>query len=502
MSASPRSRVSLASKASFGLGSGAEMISLTLIGSYAMFFYNQVTGMPATLAGLAVTVSIVADGVVDPVIGSLSDRTRSRLGRRHPWMYAAPIPIGLSIFALFNPPDLPISALFWWFLVSLVSLRVFMSVYHTPHLALGSEMSSDYAERSRIMSWNSLMGLAGGSTATFIALSIFFRATPEHPRGLLNPEAYPPFSLTLAVVATALLFASAWLTRGFIPHLPKPPAELPKFTPFEFLKDLGGALSNRNYMFLLLGMFFISLMVGLRHALGIYVDTYYWELPSELLRWYVIGKVGGTLVAFFLAARIHQRFSKRAGIVGAGVFSTFAPSAATSLSLLGLFPKPGDDLLLPLLITFDGLHAIGTALITISIMSALADIADQNEVRLGRRQEGVLYSTRTLFAKVDTAIGQLIAGVTLDLMAFPEKAAPGSVPRDTLVGLAIVYGPCTIIPGLVALMFYSRYAIDKATFDANRAAIAEMHAGRAAPAMPSPLPDLPTSPEMGELKPT
>lgn len=493
-------RVSVASKASFGLGSGAEMISLTLIGSYAMFFYNQVVGLPATLAGLAVTVSMFADGFIDPVIGSVSDRTRSRLGRRHPYMYFAPVPIGLSIFALFNPPDASPELLFWWLMVCLVALRCFMSIYHVPHLALGGEMSTDYAERSRIMSWNSLMGLAGGSTATFLALTIFFRSTPEYPRGLLNPDAYPPFSITLALTAASLLFASAWLTRDFIPKLPPPPKELPKFSPFEFLKDLGGALSNPNYMNLLLGMFFISLMVGLRHALGIYVDTYYWELASEQLRWYVIGKVGGTLIAFFLAARIHQRFSKRAGIVGAGVFSCFAPSAATTLSLLGVFPSPGDDMLLPLLILFDGLHAIGTALITISIMSALADIADQNEVRLGRRQEGVLYSTRTLFAKIDTAIGQFVAGVTLDLMAFPEKAVPGEVPQDTLTGLAVVYGPCTVVPGLIALIFYSRYRIDRASFEATRARIAEIRAAAAAPIPPKP--DLPTSPEMGDLRPT
>ena len=76
-------KLSLRTKLSFGIGSGAEAIALHTITAYAVLFYNQVLGLPAVWAGLAVSVSLVLDGIIEPAAGSMSDRTRSRFGRRH-----------------------------------------------------------------------------------------------------------------------------------------------------------------------------------------------------------------------------------------------------------------------------------------------------------------------------------------------------------------------------------------------------------------------------------
>src|SRR4051794_9520727 len=112
-------RLTLKTKLSFGIGSAAEAIALHTITAYAVLFYNQVLGLPALYAGLAVSVSLLLDGIIDPAAGSMSDRTRSRIGRRHPFMYAAALPIALAFFAVFNPPKgLDQTQLFMWFLVS------------------------------------------------------------------------------------------------------------------------------------------------------------------------------------------------------------------------------------------------------------------------------------------------------------------------------------------------------------------------------------------------
>jgi Na+/melibiose symporter-like transporter len=122
----------LRTKLFFGIGSAAETIALFSLGSYALLYYNQVLGLPGWLGGLAISLSFVLDGFADPVIGSISDRTRSRFGRRHPFMYAAPIPIALFFPAIFNPPDgLSHALLFLWFTGSVIGLRVAMSVFHT-----------------------------------------------------------------------------------------------------------------------------------------------------------------------------------------------------------------------------------------------------------------------------------------------------------------------------------------------------------------------------------
>ena len=99
-------QVSLRTRLTFGVGSAAEQICLYSFGLLSMLYYNQVLGLSATLAGLAPTLALVFDAVSDPLIGSISDRFKAKKwGRRHPFMFAAPLPVALCFFAIFNPPD-------------------------------------------------------------------------------------------------------------------------------------------------------------------------------------------------------------------------------------------------------------------------------------------------------------------------------------------------------------------------------------------------------------
>ena len=263
-------RLPLKTKLSFGIGSAAEAIALHTITAYAVLFYNQVLGLPALLAGLAVSVSLVLDGVIEPMAGSISDRTKSRLGRRHPYMYAAALPIALSFFAIFNPPaGLGDTGLFVWFLAGVSVLRWSMAFYHTPHIALGGELSPNYVERSKVMAYNSFFTWVGGALTTIIALRIFFKRTEEYPRGLLNPEAWSPYALVMGSVAFVILLASAALTHDRIKHLPQPAKETPPFSPLAFYSDVKSAMTNVNYVWLLVGFFFLSLALGLRTVLHV-----------------------------------------------------------------------------------------------------------------------------------------------------------------------------------------------------------------------------------------
>lgn len=471
----------LKTKLAFGVGSGAEAIALYSVSTFAMLYYNQVLGMPAHLAGLAISASLFLDGISDPLVGSLSDRTRSRLGRRHAYMFAAPIPICLSLLAVFNPPDgLSNGALFAWFAIAVVMLRQSMTFFHTPHLALGGELSREYTERSKVMAYNAFFTWAGAAATSWIALTYFFRATPEYPRGLLNPEPYAPYSLVIAGLALAILFASAWFTRDRIPLLPKAPDNLPKYSPFEFLRDLGKAFANRNYVWLLVAYFFLSMMVGLRTGLHLYTNTYYWELASEQIRWFVIGSFGGYLSAFVFAARLHGRYDKRAVMIVSAIVYAVAPAVPIILGGMGVL-KAATPGLLSILIAISVISYGSASVLSISVMSALADVADENELKFGIRQEGVLYSTRSLFAKVDQAVGAALAGAVLTIIAFPVKAKVGEVAAEVVWNLAVWDGLIAAVPGLIAVIFYWRYRITRTTFEATRQALHERRSSLAAP---------------------
>ncbi len=463
MAESDEQQVALRTKIAFGVGTTAEAICLYSFGLLSMLYYNQVLGLNATLAGLAPTLALVFDAVSDPLIGSISDRFKSKKwGRRHPFMFAAPLPVSLCFFAIFNPPEgLAGFWLFSWFAGFAVALRTFMTLFHVPHLALGGELSSDYHERSTIMSYNNFFGWIGGAGTHFVALTFAFAATAEYANGLLNPGAYPAFSTAAAVIVFFILYTSAWYTRDQIPRLTQPADDLPEFGFHAFWSDIKAVLSNRNYVFLLIALFLLSVMLGMRAALNLYMSTYYWEFLPAQIAIFVIGSAVGYGAAFSLTTRIHQRFDKRATIVWTAAWLSIVPALPVILRMLGYFPETGSGLLQPVLMIFVALGAVCGAVLNISVMSALADIADENELLDGQRQEGMLYSARTFFAKADNAIGHFLAGVALDLIQFPAKSKPGEVDADVIYWLGLMDSPITILPGVLAACFYAGYRINK-----------------------------------------
>jgi len=473
-------RLPLRTKLAFGVGSAAEIIALYSVSSFALLFYNQVLGVQAHWIGVAISASLVLDGLTEPLIGSWSDRTRSRWGRRHPWMFAAPIPIALTLFAIFNPPaDLEPMALAIWCGVSVSLMRQVMTFFHTPHLALGAELSPNYLERSKVMAYNSFFTWAGGASMTWIALTYFFPSTPEYPRGLLNPEPWTNFALTMSIAIVVVLFASAWFTRDRIPFLPPLAADTKPFSMAAFFGDIAMALRNTNYVWLLVGYFFLSMMIGLKEGLRLYTATFYWGLTSEQLRLFVFGSFVGYATAFIFAARMHGRFDKKATLIWGGVAYALTTAAPLTLGLMGVLSHDTPNLV-PILLGFAALSYGSLSVIQIGAMSALADVADENELRFGVRQEGILYSTRALAAKIDQAVGSALAGFVLLLIAFPEKAQPGAVDAGVLHNLALWDGVIAAIPGLIAAACYGRYRITRASYEATRAALAERRA--AAPA--------------------
>ena len=466
-------RLPLKTKLSFGVGSAAETIALYAVSSYALLFYNQVQGVAAAWIGLAISASLVVDGLLEPVVGSWSDRTtNSKWGRRHPWMFAAPIPIALSLFAIFSPPaGLGPLGLAIWCGVSVSVMRWSMTAFHTPHLALGGELSPHYTERSKVMAYNSFFAWAGGSSMSYIALTFFFPKTQAFHNGLLNPEPWSRFAGTMALGIIAILFASAWFTRDRIPDLPKPAADTPKFSPAEFFKDVAKALTNVNYVWLLVGFFFLSMMLGLREGLRLYVYSFYWQISSSDLRYFIIGSFAGYLAAFLLAARMHGRFDKKATIICAALAYAVIPAIPIVLGQMGILHS-GTPGLLPILIVFASFAYLALSILSISVMSALADVADENQLKHGLRQEGILYSTRALAAKMDQAIGTALAGFVITFIGFPEKAKPGMVDDDVLFNLALWDGALAAIPGVIAALCYGRYRINRASYEATRAALA------------------------------
>ncbi len=461
--------VTVFEKISYALGSTAEAVVFTTTSSFLLLFYNQVHGIPASQVGLALSAGLMVNAVFDPMVGSWSDRTRSRWGRRHPFMFAAVLPAGLLFWALFNPPDVAnLWQLVWLAVCNTVLLQV-MSVYHTPHLALGGEMSTAYLGRTSIMAFNTFFLWLGDTLGWVLSFRFFFAASEEYPNGALDPSRWPVFSLFFTSIIVVLLAYSSWSTRKRIPYLPQPTVDQKPFGPRALFRDVGQTLRNRNYVVLLIGLFFLSMMTGVRLGLWIYTATFFWGLDNNQISLFAIGSFAGYLFAAFAVKSLHSRLDKRwTGAIAVAIYSV-GPALPLLLGYFGIL-GPQTPNLLYILIGFSILQHLPFSLMTTTVTSALADIADENELKFGVRQEGALYSTRTFFQRVDQALGTALAGWVLSVIAFPTNAKPGQVAEPILMNLAGAFA-LSMIPGLIAAIFYGMLRVTRATHDETRAAI-------------------------------
>ena len=445
-------------KLAFGVGASAEAAIVLAFNTWNFLYYNQVLGLSGTLAGLAVTISLVLDGIAEPAIGSISDRWRSKLGRRHPFLYASALPLALCFSLLYAPPAaLKGVPLFLWFCLFSTLHRQALTLYQIPHLALGAELSRDYHQRSIVMSYTAIFGTLGAAATFYFGWTWFAHI----PGGTSVRQGYAGLGLTVGLAAALVILLSAHLTRDQIPRLPQPRGPIEPFGFGPLVRDIRGCLDNRNYRAVLFGLLCLSVTIGVRETVHSYVSLFFWELPATKIRVFGLATPPAFLIAFFLTVRLHRRFEKRNTIIGSLLVIVLASVLPVFARFAGWLPPNGSASLTACLMVFTFVFYGASAVQMISVMSILADIADEHELLKGARQEGMLFAARTFFSKLSSGLGHLLGGIALDVIAFPTAAKPGQVAAHVVNQLAVFDGPIAAVPTLAAVMFYARYGIDR-----------------------------------------
>lgn len=441
--------LTFSTKFAYGIGQLAEGLKNSALNTFVLFYYNQVLGLPGTLAGLAVAIALIFDAVTDPLAGSISDNWRSKLGRRHPFMYASALPLGICFYLLFAPPEgLSETALFIWLTATIIATRGSMTLYHVPHIALGAELSNDYQERSQIVSFRYVLSFVGFFLCYGLGFALFFRDTPDFPNGQFNVQAYGPFAITLSVLMVVTIIWSAWGTQHRIPYLPQASGKQMKLSALgvlvRTLTETWAALQNRSFAWLFAGALVIFVMVGVDSALNLYVFEFFWELDSQgkliVLLVYPIGIILGSIISPFT----HRFINKRTGVIVGCVGWAVIQIMPILLRFQGWFPENGTESLVPTLLSIKFVQGVFAAQSLISFNSMLADIADEHELVTGKRQEGIFFAAASFATKTTAGIGSLVAGVGLDLISWPRGAdiqSAADIPPDTLMWLGLIYGP-------------------------------------------------------------
>lgn len=472
-----RRRVPLRTKLAFSSGAFQQgMVVAARITT--LIFYNQVLGVSAALCGVAYLVASIIDAVSDPLVGAISDRFRSRWGRRHPLMLMSALPIAISFYFLYQPmPGLSEVALFAWQVCFLVLLRIATSFHNIPRDALGAELTDDYHERTSVFGWYNVFASGAAVGLSLLVLNVFFPSTPDFDRGMLDPSRYVILAGFGAVVVLAAVLVSTFGTANQIPHLHA--ATRQRFNIRDHYDELRQLLSNRSFVSVTVSWLTIAAAQGVLDMVSIY--TYFWvyDLSTERLSALTFAKIPGILVALPLATWMTRRFDKKPTVIVATAVSAVLIALPHVLRLVGLFPGNDSALLLPLLFgpVFVGYALVGVMLIVVD--SQLVDITDDHEYRTGNRSEGVIFSVREFAMKATEGFGGLIGGIGLELIRFPRNAETEGVSAETVTGLLVMSGPlCLVIYG-VGILFMTMYRLNARRHEEILTALEARRAARA-----------------------
>lgn len=470
---------SLWTRLSYGFGSVAFGVKDNGFAYFLLIFYSQVIGLDARLVGLALTIALVIDAFADPVIGYWSDNLRSKWGRRHPFMYAAAIPITLTYFLLWNPPQgLGQDGLFWYLLVLAVGIRVLISIYEIPSTALAPELTDHYDERSSLLSYRSYFGWTGGNAMSVFNFAVLFPlfATAAIPNGQFNRDAYATYGLIASGLIFISIMASSIGTHSRIIHLKSPPPPR-KLTVFKVFQEIFETLANRSFIALFISAIFGAVASGLSAALSFYFFTYFWGFSTQQSGFVTMGVFVSAIIGAVLAPIVSRTIGKKMGSIIIGLIAFLGSPMPIVLRLLGVLPDNGDPFVF-WFVFFTTMFDVGL-IICFQILSGamMADLVEQAEVKTGRRSEGIFFAASAFIRKVVGGLGLITATFVLTMAGLKAGANPAAVPPDTVWKLGAFYVPVILSLWMAMLGVMMAYTLKREdheenlrTLAANRAA--------------------------------
>lgn len=446
----------------YGVGQLPEGIKSAAFGFYLLFFFNQVLGLSGTLAGIAVFLALCVDALSDPVVGSWSDSTKTRLGRRHPYMYVAAIPFALSFYLLFAPPqELGTTGLFIWLAVFAVLTRSAMTLYSVPYMALGAELTSDYDERTILSSLRTIFQLIGMFAVLIVGNQLFFGATESYPNGQLNPEAYPRFGLACVPLLIGGIALSAFSTHHKIPDLRAPDHK--RFSLRRVLSELQLAFRIPSFTAVVCASVVFGISQGMIQALIIYTATYFFMLPSSMLTVLFGVAITGIIVGSAASRPMSYLVTEKKMLFIYGMcWYGFFTSIVIILKLLGVLPDDPELVGWFYIASSGFVSALGLGVALPMIGSMIADVTDEHERIHGDRQEGIYYAAASFAGKMVGGAGPVLAGFVVDLSGIEPGATPSTIDPAVVEKFGWVQGPSVLVLTAISVICISYFSITRA----------------------------------------
>lgn len=453
----------------YGAGElGPAMAGSTMI-FFQLVFLTNVAGLDAGYAGTVLLIGKIWDAVNDPLIGWLSDHTRSRWGRRLPWIALSAAPFAIFFWLQWIVPGFIDSgnqlALFAYYATVSLLFNTFYTSLTLPHSALTPELSPDYDERSRITASRMAFSLGGSVGGLLLAVAI-----PKIFAAWSQAAQYSALGAAIGLVG--LLAVVCCLTGIWRPVREREHASTPhEATPHPgAVAQIGIVFSNRPYL-LACGVYLFSWLAMQFTAtiLQIYVTTWL-GLPVTTARVLALAVQGTALILIPAWAWLTVRVGKKP-VYFYGMSFWLAAQAGL------FFIQPGQTGAVFLLGVLAG---FGISVCYLVPNAMLPDTIEYDELLTGQRREGIFYGFFVFLQKTSLALGTFVVGWALELAGYVASTGEQVVqPESALTAIRIAIGPLPAVAILIGMLFAWRFPITKEKHAEIRRQLAGKRAARA-----------------------
>ena len=406
---------------------------------FLLFFYTDIAGIDPALAGTALLVGkLTWDALNDPFFGYLSDRTRSRWGRRKPYMLLGALPFGLSIWLLFSlPPGLVGVKAFLAVLGSFLLADTFQTVVSVPYYALSAELTRDYDERTSLISVRMIFTVLGyilGAALTTAVAGIFIGL------GWTKNAAYSGMGAVFGAVAVITLLVTTFGVKE-TPNPDLQPAKMPA------LSQIKHVLRNRPFVQYMIMSTIISISFTLLTSLLPYYLTYHLKMADQIS--FVMFVMLATIGVFLLPWRYAAKKMSKGPAYALGL-------AIACVAILAAFFLPPEPT--PLIYAVAFVAGLGFSAQYVFPWSMIPDVIEVDQARTGERHEGIYFGVNSFLGKLTGALGIAASGWALKLYGYVPNVA--QTPH-ALFGIRFFFAVVPVIAFMVALPLLIWYPINR-----------------------------------------
>mgnify|MGYP003869279785 CR=1 FL=1 len=423
-------KISVREKFFFSGGLLGQNILYSFMSMYILFFYTDLLGIPATTASIILVIASIFDACLDPVMGMITDKTRTRWGKFRPYLLFAPGLIAAATILCFWDLGGSTTLTLVFAAATYLIWGMLYTVCDTPLWALSSVISRDPGERTLVVTLGKIGGMIGAVAVTVGGIQLLLAFGGER-----DTDAYLYSAMIIAVFAAISIFLTGLNAKERV---------TPSNEKIPFRKNLQTIYKNKPLLTLLSALLIINLVIGIRQSIQLYYVIYVWGDASYVSQ-LGISLVVGMLLGMVVTPQLLRKFSHKQIFIVSCILGSVS-------CLIPYFI--GDGNITVTLILF-AVSFFFSGITTIVSTSMLLDTIDYSEWKLGFRGEGIVFSTQTFITKFSGAVSRLIIGASLGLLHYIENQPVTASLQHGLSFVMFVLPAVCFAAAIIPILFYS-----------------------------------------------